>query len=141
MSYIENMIKVRDMLPDDRPFILSSALKSLRHTSDMKNIPNKEFFPILHNKFDAILKSKKVIVICNPQYPEQIYSYLIYDGKAIYYIYVKHIYRRFGHAKFMLKKAFGDRELYELDYPFKTFASEKMAQKGYLKLRHNPLLI
>lgn len=138
---LERKVKQREYTDKDRAFITSSFLKSLRHTSNMKNIPNKQFFNSLHDKVINYLKTKKVIILCNPLDYDQIYAYMIYDDDVVYFSYVKQIFRRLGKAKYMLKLAFGDSDVYKFDYPFKTFASEKMKMKPYLNINNNPLLV
>ena len=138
---LEKKVKQRSYTEQDRAFITSSFLKSLRHTSNMKNIPNKQFFKTLHDKIINYLNTKKVIILCNPLDYDQIYAYMIYDDDVVYFSYVKQIFRRLGKAKYMLKLAFGDTDVYKFDYPFKTFASEKMKEKPYLDINNNPLLV
>jgi len=138
---LEKKVKQREYTDKDRAFITSSFLKSLRHTSNMKNIPNKQFFNTLHDKIISYLETKKVIILCNPLDYDQIYAYMIYDHDVVYFTYVKQIFRRLGKAKYMLKLAFGESEVYKFDYPYKTFASEKMSEKDYLNINNNPLLV
>ena len=140
-TMLEKKVKQRGYTDNDRAFITSSFLKSLRHTSNMKNISNKCFFDTLHDKIINYTKTKKIIILCNPLDYDQIYAYMIYDDDVIYFTYVKQIFRRLGKAKYMLKLAFGDAKSYKFDYPFKTFASEKMKEKSYLDINYNPLLI
>lgn len=101
----EMQIAIRIMEPGDKNFILSTWLRSYKHSSSFaKRITNSIYYFFHHNIVTNILErpDTKVTVACNPQDPNVIYAYLVQGGfedqVVVHYIYVKAPFRGLGIA-------------------------------------------
>lgn len=93
------MIKIRKLLPNDVEFITSTWLKNYRSNSDTaKKMKNDVYFPEHHKLIHDALVNFKVLVACNPDMPDQVFAWIVFDNKGydlIHYSYCKKIYRDF----------------------------------------------
>ncbi len=132
---------LRPMEDSDWSFVTNSFLKSIRKTcDDLKNIENTKFFPMMQRKLEAACERYGCYIACNPQFPEHIVGYYIGNESELFFAFVKFPLRKKSVFSFMLSEVAGVKEVYKLDYCFKTFASERMHDKPYLELTHNSLI-
>jgi hypothetical protein len=101
-------IRVRPAVEGDVPFIFSSWLKSYRASLFAKQIGNTVFFSEHHKVIEGILETSTVLVLCDAEDVTNIYGYICaekIDGIfVLHYVYIKHPYRTFGLAKFLLNQ-------------------------------------
>lgn len=88
--------------PADTSFIFNSWLKSFRSNSEWaRAMPPAIYFDNHKRVVDRLLKECGVLVAANPEDPEQIFGYAVYQATAgnvtiLHWLYVKHTYRRLG---------------------------------------------
>lgn len=66
----------RKIEEDDYPYILHGWLNTWGGEWFFRNIPKNIWIRPYHHLFKSILKRYGGLVLCNPQYPTQIYSYI-----------------------------------------------------------------
>lgn len=109
MSPSNEQVTVRPGVVEDVPFIFNSWLKSFRDAPVVQGIPNVIYYKEHHDVIERILSGAglQVLVVCNKEHPDQIYSYLVGTlGAAestIHWVYTKHPFRRMGMADELLK--------------------------------------
>lgn len=92
----------REPTADDVAFIYNSWLKSFRGNSAWaKDIPAQIFYDNHKRVLARILGESGVVVACNPESPEQIFGYGVYQPTSahvavVHFVYVKHPFRRLG---------------------------------------------
>lgn len=120
----------RPMQDKDRNFVLNSFLCSYRKSPTAVNIRNKEYYSLHGRLVNAVLQveTTKVLLACNPEDPDQIYGYLIYDDsnlvKTVFYCYVKLPFRRQKIARGLLQEA-----KFDLDDGFVYYNHTKVLDK------------
>ena len=101
---------IRGPLPDDEGFIYNSWLKSLHESSPWAKYIRSQIFYNNHKKVLAkILSESGVLIACNPEMPDQIFGYGVYQPSSggvavIHYLYVKHPYRKLGIGKELFRQ-------------------------------------
>lgn len=125
---------IREETPDDNAFILSSWKQSYRATyPDLHSGP---FFSSLEQQLRKIRKRSKILVACDPERPEFIVGYVVYEPEAVHYIYVKEIRRENGVARELLK-ACGQNK-HPIVCTYWTRACERYAAKKPGALLYSP---
>lgn len=97
----------RRMDKRDEPFIYNSWLRTFRKESAFgSEIPHDIYFRNQKAIIDDLLATSNVLVLCNPEVPDQIYGYAVYaienDMLILHFIYLKLCYRGMGFAERML---------------------------------------
>jgi hypothetical protein len=102
-------IILREFLPDDKNFILTTMIKSSYEDTTGK----KERFSIYHDGLSNCLINKfqsgeiNILVACTDDDPSFIVGYAIYDlNYTLHYVLVKMAFRRMGIANMILDKIF-----------------------------------
>lgn len=101
------LYEVRDIRPEDEPFIFSSWLRSYRGSSFARQVPNPIYYRHQHKLIEGVLNHphRVALIACNPEDREQIFGYVIGTREAknlyLHWIYVKHPLRNFGLARFL----------------------------------------
>jgi len=102
-------IKIREYLPDDKNFILTTMVKSSYEWLSGK----KERFAVYYSGIEDTLVrryesgSLKVIVACDSEDENFILGYAIYDlGYNLHYVFVKMAFRNLGISKMILDHIF-----------------------------------
>ena len=94
---------IRAVNIEDVPFIYNSWLKSYRESPSVRNIPNGVYYNQHHRAIEGVFNGNSPIVLiaCNPEYPDQIYGYVVADSEivgndsfvAFHWVYCKHTFR------------------------------------------------
>jgi GNAT superfamily N-acetyltransferase len=140
-------IAVREVNADDINFILSSWTKSYRHSYFAQKIPNGIYFDEHKKVIAKSLLSSKVFVACLEEEPDQILGYICFDSNkyrgilVVHYLFVKHLYRRFGVGKKLIAAAKEDAR-HKTDLPIivthTTSAFKRLEGDGFV---YNPYLM
>lgn len=96
------LVAVRDFLPDDKNFILSTWLKGLRYGNDwFEAIESKTYFEFYRNVLEAILSNPNISVkvACLKEDKEVILGYSVYSGNRLDWVFVKKAWRGIGISK------------------------------------------
>jgi hypothetical protein len=142
LQNVRNCVIARKYDEDiDKRFVYNSFLQSAKRSEAFKEIPLSFFNALFSKKINTLLNNFNCLVACNPQEPEQVYGYIIYDTDTVFYVYVKHHWRQKSIASFLFIEAFGEKEEYELNYPIRTHGERKFKKLEQLKLTYNPLLL
>lgn len=94
-----NTWSVRKAIPEDIPFIYSSWLNSYKYDSTVGfSVRKGLFFSEYRTILDYILSQSdtKVLVACDPDYPNTIFGYLVYQPNTIHYAFTKESFRNLG---------------------------------------------
>jgi hypothetical protein len=89
---------LREMVEADRPFILSSWLKSYRNADTVVHVNNEDYYKGQADLINQLIDRSNVIIACDPEYPTSMFGYVIYEDNVIHYIYCKFSFRRHGVA-------------------------------------------
>ncbi len=80
--------------------IKDSWLKSFYYTSKFcENLDWEVYFPNQSELIDRLLKKSKIIIAESLDNPDVVVGYIVYEGDIVHYVYVKHVFKRFGIAK------------------------------------------
>lgn len=98
----DELVAIRDVLPEDKNFILSTFLKGLYHgESPLSEMKKQTFMEKYHAVIESLLASPntKVCVACLKDDPGVILGYAILTGPAVAWAFVKKNWRGIGIAK------------------------------------------
>ena len=98
-------IKVREVRDGDIQFILNTWLDHIGSLRFYKKCPRKIIRENCLGFIRDLATNSNVLVACSDESEDQIFSYLVYGGSSIYFIYTKLIYRNMGIANELLKQA------------------------------------
>jgi hypothetical protein len=135
-------LEFRPMTKADEAFIFSTWLKSYRHSQFASDMSNDVFFTYHKGIVADILKVSKVILIVNPEDPDQIYGYAVAQqvGSRLitHFVYVKYNFRKLGLAKAIAQHM----NLFSESVNFITHVPRNYKSfKGKLKLEYCPYLL
>jgi GNAT superfamily N-acetyltransferase len=112
---LQNQLLLRDKLPADDNFILSSWVQSYRHNPLFGAMPVDLYFSRYRKHALNILERSYAHVAADPTDPNVVFGYCIYrfigDVPVVSYIYVKQAFRRFGIATILLNKVSTETKL------------------------------
>lgn len=97
--------------PEDQNFIYDSWLRSYRDGSlHARAMPARIYYNNHKHVIARILDLSSVLICCNPEDPDQIFGYVVYEatkGKVtvFHYLYVKTTYRNLGIANLIFKES------------------------------------
>jgi len=130
---------IRKPRPDDLNFIHATFLKSVHKESKLgKSVTTTKFFLEFAKVIDYILDRSEIIIACDQEDPNVIFSYLIYEPGIVHYIFTKLAFRRLYIARDLILHAFPEAQSFQ--YSIKTLSSER-ATKNYPNLTYNPFLL
>jgi len=95
------------------------------------------FYPNFSKIIDHLLDTAKVLIAADND-TDTILGYLIYDDEAVYFTYVKQVYRKLHIAKDLIQFALPGQSTFT--YALQTRASRDIRDK-YPELNHNPFII
>lgn len=104
-------VNIRTWNKSDLNFILSTWLRSFRHSSPMTKHLGSDIYYAFHEKVlkHTLAKSNTTVLIATPENdPEVILGYMVVElttDPIIHFTYVKKAFRRFGIAKSLLAAA------------------------------------
>jgi hypothetical protein len=100
----------RTLKEGDFHFVLSNWLKSFRESLEAAPVQNDIYFIGQKNLILNLLATSNCKVACNPEEPDQVYAYLIYDEyeegskiPLIHFAYTKFNFRHLGIMKNLAK--------------------------------------
>ncbi len=98
------LFSIRDYLPEDLHFILSTWLRGLFYNSNtFRGIDKKSFFQHYEPVLRRLIASSRGRIACLVEDPSVILGYAFYEipklDVILHYIYVKQAFRRIGIAK------------------------------------------
>jgi GNAT superfamily N-acetyltransferase len=97
-----DLVSVRNVDPDDCPFIYATWLRGLRHGNDFFNdIDQTAYFEEYHKVIAGILLRPNTIisVACLKDDPGIILGYSVRSSQALHWVFVKKAWRGIGIAK------------------------------------------
>lgn len=98
-------LKIRLAKDSDHNFILATWLRSYRELGVTKPVPESEIFFKEHQaKIKQALESGKCLIATTDD-EDQICGFLCYSEKAVHYIFVKTVFRKYGIANRLLDAA------------------------------------
>ena len=105
-------ILLRAPTNQDGSFIIDSWVREAREHYPA-NLVDKSLFYNEEKEIVKVLISKSLILIaCNPEDPEQIYGYMVFEKVAdipiIHFLYVKLLFRENGIARHLINSVFED---------------------------------
>jgi hypothetical protein len=134
---------IRPAKGDDLPFIYSTWVNSFRYDSLIgKSCRNSTFFPEFNRVVDHILTrpSTKVLVAVHDLEDGErdiIIGYLVHEGPLFHYAFTKEVFRQFGVAKALFRRAKGTETS---QFSHKTFDLDPILKK-YTDLIYNPFTL
>jgi GNAT superfamily N-acetyltransferase len=107
---------IRPALPDEAPFFVDAWQRSFLDAA-MEALP---FVGHLHPRHyrqaqrvvaDRLLRRSVVLVAHLEAVPEEVCGYVVFEGGALHWLYVKHAFRNAGCARALLREATREGEL------------------------------
>lgn len=142
MSKEKLNLRVRDMIEDDAAFVYSSLLKSHRYSRSTAGTQNEIYYANHHKLVENMIKSCKVLILCDQGDLGHIYGYGIAEEVqgifTVHFIYVKQPYRGLGLAKLIFKHL-GGKEDIAFCYSHRTKKVEDY-EKKYVTAVYHPYL-
>lgn len=94
------MLSTRNGKPEDRAFVVSTMIKSLRSGCHLYRKIDKDAYQENYNKIvDKLLDTAKLTVVCLTEDADVIIGYAIRRDSVLDYVYVKHLWRGKGIAR------------------------------------------
>ena len=95
------VVQIREGRPSDIPFVTNSWLKSFRANGAFsQSVPNDIYYQQHHKILEAIIPRGLLLVLCNPEDPDQIIGWTLIERQPeiliLHYIYIKNSLRRNG---------------------------------------------
>ncbi len=103
MTALLDLITVREMREEDKPFVLSSWLKS--HRAHCGWASSEDFFRVHREVAEGLMARGRVLVACQKDDPEAIVGWLCSEvgtSLTVHYAYVKRAFRRCGVARTLI---------------------------------------
>lgn len=130
----EARVRIRKGVPGDFNFIISTWLRSFKHSSYFaKRIRNSIFYLFHHEVVSRILGLHQTLtyIACDPLDVNVIYGYMVVgkhdENPLLHYVYVKSAFRRLGIANTLLKEAGLDPD--KLVFSHWTFETDRLVEK------------
>jgi hypothetical protein len=93
--------------PEDQPLIYSSWLKSYKQSPVNKRIRSQQYFDHQKKVITRLLERSHVVVVCNPDDPDQVYSFAVVeiepDRMVIHWLSTKYTFRHLGFARSLIE--------------------------------------
>lgn len=110
-------VKYRAITEKDIPFLYNAFIRHIVPSKNSKGVYpynriDKSLMSMLaHSLMTRMLKCCDVVIMCNQDYEDQIFGYMIYKDDDLYWIYVKYDYRGVGMAREVINNVFGDKQI------------------------------
>ena len=141
-TVIEPHVKLRDATEEDIEFIFSSWLKSYRGSLLYSKVQSSIYYPEMHKLVEKLLINFPVVIACDVNEPSTIYGWIcageVQGVFCLHYIYVKHLYRRFGIGS-MLFNHFKHDETAAGIYTHTTKVADEIAKR--YGMIHHPFIL
>lgn len=119
----------------DLPFIYNSWLRSYKESPD-NPIKGDAYYSYQKMLLISILSRSQISILCDPKDINQIFGYAVYeltdDSVILHWIHTKHLFRRFGFARFIIENIMNLAESKGIFNPIITITA-KGQQYLYIK--------
>ena len=101
-------IVIRHWGDEDKPFIMSSWLRSFKSSRYAGPIPNNMYWTVYAQAIEQILDRDgvKVLIACNPEKESQIFGYIVleqnHEAPVVHWLYIKQPFRGWGMARSLM---------------------------------------
>lgn len=118
--------------------------RSFRDSPFAGPIPNHIYHRVYGEVLDYLMEREdvRVEIAANPDFEHQVFGYVVteegFDAPTLHWIYVKRVYRGYGVARELLKRAGIDPQS-RFYYTFKGPQARKLTQKTPLAIHRQPL--
>lgn len=123
-------VLIRQMRDADHAFVFSSFLKSHRRAPEAVILHDTEYFPRFKEACHQLLQAYRGLVAHSPGDVDQIAGWLLWSGREVGYVYVKHYARRLGIMTALLNAAGFNWEA-QFMYPPRPSVVKGMRGKGW----------
>ncbi len=97
--------QTRDGRESDWPFVLSTWLKSHKHSGHgVKRVRDSLYYAFHHPRAEALLAASSLRIAFAPGDDNTILGYVVSDANALHYVYTKLPFRRFGVANALMQE-------------------------------------
>lgn len=128
---------IRPWSEADNNFVYSSWLRSFKTSHYAGSLPDNLYWPAYQVALEQILTqpNTRCLVACNPEFPDQIFGYIVFDepGEVVHYVYVKGPFRKLGIGSELLRFATNGRA--EVSYTFRTPDVQHLSKKVRMVFR------
>lgn len=100
---IADQLIFRSMTEGDKGYIFSSWISSLSDSEILKKLHPSLYRPVQKSVIQKCLEHSKVVIVSLKEDDTSIVGYLIFDGDMLHWINIKHPYRKFGIAKYLIE--------------------------------------
>lgn len=136
-------VRLRNMQPEDKNFILNSWLKSYRKAPAVRRMENNAYFHEQSKVIKDLLDNVNVLIACSAEDSTQIYGYLISQRIdnvfVMHYLYTKLPFRNCGIGKMLINARDHDLGKTAAIYTHHTDTAIRLAYK--YKFMHNPYVL
>ena len=94
-------MNLRPLRESERPFVLSSWLRSYRNAPTMRLVDNATYYAKQAELILAVLDASRTTVAADPEDDTVIWGFIVVEYDVCHYAYVKHLMRRNGIAREM----------------------------------------
>lgn len=135
-------VRLRNMRPEDKSFILNSWLKSYRQAPAVRRMENNAYYHEQQKVIHDLLDNVNVLIACNEADNNQIYGYLVSQRISnvfvIHFLYTKLTFRNCGIAKMLIQARDHDLGKVAAVYTHHTDAANRLAYK--YRFTYNPYI-
>jgi len=87
-------VNIRPLLEAERPFVLSSWLKSYRNAPAVRLVDNQTYYAGQAAIVLKTLERAQTLVAADPQDDQVLWGFIVFEDNLLHYAYVKHLMRR-----------------------------------------------
>jgi ribosomal protein S18 acetylase RimI-like enzyme len=135
-------VRLRNMQPEDKNFILNSWLKSYRKSPAVRRMENNAYFHEQSKVIKEMLDNVNVLIACDEKDSTQILGYLVSQRIdnvfIVHYLYTKLPFRNCGIGKMLIRARDHDLGDVAACYTHHTDTANRLAYK--YKFMHNPYI-
>lgn len=143
----EMPLMTRRAKPTDVSFIIDAWLHQYRTTRMVAPVTKEIYFRWFRKRIIKILKNSEILIACNPEDEDQIFSYAVYrhigDVGILSWIYTKNTFRNLGIATSLFKQIAPIEVVTHIGPSFQSYFSHEMQMtidKLPKALIYNPFL-
>jgi hypothetical protein len=96
---------LRPLEQSERAFVLSAWLRSYRNAPAVRLVDNPTYFSGQSRSILSLLDRASCTVAADPQDDAVLWGFIVTEGQALRYVYVKHLLRRNGIARALWQAA------------------------------------
>lgn len=122
------LVRVREMVPGDRAWVISSWIESYSEhgTGLVTHIPRGEYCRRWRNVIEACLETSTTLVVCPLDDDDTILAWLCAIGKTVHYAHVKRTFHGLGFLSLLLRHAGISRTTPGVRYSHKTNVVDRL---------------